>query len=796
MEINKNKEATIINERVIDIDSEIEALVAMLPTPPPTTPTNPVRLATPPLDIVNIEEMRFNPRLRATIDNVETIFLGGFEEIGNEMTQLRRYASVPVDKFNSFIRHLKGGLDVFSPTYTFNYLGTDGVFDLRPIGSSATYETLVKRVGGFQTPERTVGTTTFPAGTGWTQTPATFTTNVRVDLPFLATPLSLPISYNFSYEVVAKDTIFPLSLRNRASELVYPLQRDFELRNTRLEKKQETFNTSYNSFFNGIDLSESVYRSVLRVSVRNTGSNNYAYVAYIRKSELPLVAGYNRDAYFNFILNSQSSGKFRSSYTENGYNLSDIYLVGEGSGLTLSQGQTASQLASSVKSREFIGGEAIAGGGTSTNFALQFTNEFNQTLDGIFRPIFNERLTYSNLTDENLIRQLTGNVVFSGITSQGNGLIEPLSDFGISTDPTLVSQSTNAFLEDGVLKSRHYGYYVRSTNGLNLDSQLERVNPRDRDSLIEVITNQVGGQAWRRPPSRTGTGAVVVGRVSTFLGIADERLTWRQFAGLSSSVTQTQLRAFLTRSAVNVRILLESSIQITNQENIQRIRDSYNVTQTQAEQIAMEIEEKEQEREEARQREPVNLIESQDGDFPFVSVNAVNLESDSSGNADKLSLVLSRTSQKAPTPSQNFFESMNVKTLDGTTLYSLSFGSADYTAWAKGDEDNPFKNTKVSEYKWDISMTDPPENLDNIDVFNLEFTKSGTSKAGTIQRDYLVQKSTIETIRDKKIDSFINGFRILDFDFSTTSFTLVFEGRVLETDFSSVRVLDKEGKSS
>ena len=768
--INKNKDLQLQLDVVDRVSDESGS--------PDFTP------ARPPLSVANIGELRFNPFLRYSIDNIETTFLGGYDEIGSDISQISKANAIPIDKFNGFIQHLKGEKDVFSPNVVFDF---NTITSLESLGSSSVYENLIKRVGGFQTPQRDIQNTAnstrrITAGTGWQANPDQVRLNLPIRVPFTSGTLTATVNYNLSYEVWAKDKIFPISLFNRATQLVYPLERDFEVRNVKIEKRGQSAENLTNSFLTSpTRITETTPVGLANVVVYDFSSISsdpadprfrYSYVAYIPVANFNINSAWDRTEYLNFLVDRMPVGSYNFSgldFDEVGFfnsfaNVSGGgFLIRNAVNLETSSG---THTASSIRAQ-------LLNGLNSTNSGNRADIPFNASLEFVFENFFREKLEEVNVNDTNLLRQIPTATLFSGVNNQGNDLIPYNTDFGVSS-PTIES-STNVFIQDGIIKRRHFGYYSKQAIPNFLDNEIPRINSRSRSALISRISAQVG-ERWYQPPSYGGGSLRLIG---TFLGIEDERLRWRDLLGLSSTASQSTIRNFLRRSSENVRILLQSSIDITRESNTERFRRVRELSRI-----------------EARAERPTDLIESAEGDFPFIEINDLDITADADGNPDELVLIMSRKSENAPAPSSEFFDAMKIKTLDNKQLYAFNFEDADHRVLDKGIEANPFPNIKVSEYKWDVSMlqTSPIENLDALDVFKLEFAKSGRSRGGSNSVSGLAQKSTIEHIERKEFDEVVNGYRVLDFDFTEDSFTLELEGKVLATEISCVKILSKCGE--
>ena len=771
--VNKNKEA-ILSERYISEDTSSTG-----------SGSTAVRFPPPPLSVADIGEMRFNPYIQFSVNNVETQFLGGYEEVGSDINEIKGSNSIPIDKFNGFFDFLKGNKDVFTSENVFSF---NEITSLEPLGSASTYENLIKRVGGFQTPQRDIQTTErtttqIPAGRGWTPAPEAVSLNLPIRFPFVSDTLTARVNYDFSYEVWSRDKVYPLSMFNRATQLVYPLERDFEVRNVKIEKRGQSVENLTNSFLTSpTRITETTPVGLANVVITSFspvggigGGFNFSYVAYIPVANFNINSAWDRAEYLNFLVSRMPIGRYSIA---RGNNLDSVEIgffnsyQGVSGGGFLIESRTTSSTSSGSTQDEVR--QNLLNSFNSVTSGNRSDEPFNQALEFVFENFFREKLEEVNVEDTNLLGQIPASLPFSGVNNQGNGLIPYVSDFGVN-NPTIES-STNVFIEEGIIKRRHFGYYTKQTISNFLDRQIPRINPRDRSSLIRRINDQVG-ERWHVPPN-AGQGFT-----TRFFNIEDERLTYGDLLSLPSNASKERIRNFLRRPARNVSILLQSSIDARNEAAIEANRNRTGTNQTIIERISQ------------REIRPEELIESKDGDFPFVSINALRIDPDDQGNPQDLVLVMSRGSDKAPPPHKSFFDGMQIRTTDNKRLYNFSFGSSTFKVHEKGIDGNPFPNIRNSEWRWDISNISSPENFDDIDIFKLIFNKSGSSGGGSIRRDILVQKSTIETIREKEFPSFINGFKILDFDFSTTSFSLVLEGKVEATDFSAVRVLDKDGET-
>lgn len=191
-------------------------------------------------------------------------------------------------------------------------------------------------------------------------------------------------------------------------------------------------------------------------------------------------------------------------------------------------------------------------------------------------------------------------------------------------------------------------------------------------------------------------------------------------------------------------------------------------------------------REIARRRAiPVSLI-SESPEFPFVSVNDIRFVPSN----NKLLLYLSRKSRNAPAPSPLFFDNI---VIDNN---QFNFSDAVYSLITNNTNpvninSNPFPSVDTSKYEWDSPSGDPTRALS---VFNVIFNKTKAYKAGRfVVPRKIIRKSTIETVNKKTIAPVINGFKVSDFDFTSTSFSISFNQNINTNDFNCIRIYDKDG---
>lgn len=177
--------------------------------------------------------------------------------------------------------------------------------------------------------------------------------------------------------------------------------------------------------------------------------------------------------------------------------------------------------------------------------------------------------------------------------------------------------------------------------------------------------------------------------------------------------------------------------------------------------------------------QPIDLINNVDGNFPFVSIAGLFYDD----NANRIELFLSRKTTSAPIPHKTFFDSMSI----ASSTYS--FSGSTYTRYNAGDQDNPYPQANIAKYTWSAS-SDPTGNRK---VFDLTLRKAGTSTGSSISTSQMVQKSTTETFTDKIFPSFLGGLRIVDFDFDTDFFQVIFKGDIPNSAFSALRIYDKTG---
>lgn len=256
----------------------------------------------------------------------------------------------------------------------------------------------------------------------------------------------------------------------------------------------------------------------------------------------------------------------------------------------------------------------------------------------------------------------------------------------------------------------------------------------------------------------------------------DNKLTFNDLRTADAS-SENLIRQAISFADVNLEIQLTMSHGLRSGEQgvSQNAQDNFDRCIEDAERARIE-----------KRRIPVDLIERVDGSFPFVSVNAIRRRN------NRLLLYLSRKTERAPAPAQNFFDSMQIL---GRTY---NFMDANYRVIKKNTRDvdinnNPFPSVDVSQYSFAISEETEGNQIANSSNLNLIFAKSGTFQRRNYGAEKLIQKSTIETISEKQIDKVINGVAISSFDFDDNFFSLTFKGK--PKGFSAVRIYDKEGNT-
>lgn len=163
------------------------------------------------------------------------------------------------------------------------------------------------------------------------------------------------------------------------------------------------------------------------------------------------------------------------------------------------------------------------------------------------------------------------------------------------------------------------------------------------------------------------------------------------------------------------------------------------------------------------------VISNLSNEFPFVRIRNLQYNQDT----NQLRLELQRSSDNAPIPSADFFDSV---TIGGTTF---NFTNASYSTIDDDDE-------RYSIYNWTTSNN--PTGACGTS-YSIAFAKQGTSNTNGISVERLVQKSSFVNNTNSVIPFSIGGILLNNISFDSDSFALEFKEDIVASDFYSVSVL-------
>lgn len=345
---------------------------------------------------------------------------------------------------------------------------------------------------------------------------------------------------------------------------------------------------------------------------------------------------------------------------------------------------------------------------------------------------------------------------------------------GILNKPFQNSESLNDFLEDSPIEISFQSETYRFTE----------YNETNGFKIVQVSQDDMGEEIEINPTNLQAITSVGVSINGAIPLIQKYQTIMRQvgedvFFNGSASGPIASNSEYTLNFANNFVFPAGITVQQFRQRNIQTISKFRELSADQGKVLSIIPLEGVADEEDAEPQPPVDLLDSVPEDFPFISVNRLEHDDDN----DYLNLYLSRKTQNAPVPSPRYFDQLTVGNRN------FFFSNASYEAFDQDEADNPFPNYKIARYRWS-SSDDPTEGLTNVPLI---FKKSGQSIANEKTPLRLIQKSSVQTKEEKEFDIFINGFEIVDFEFSDSFFRVDIKGSVATSDILAVRILDKDG---
>ncbi len=175
------------------------------------------------------------------------------------------------------------------------------------------------------------------------------------------------------------------------------------------------------------------------------------------------------------------------------------------------------------------------------------------------------------------------------------------------------------------------------------------------------------------------------------------------------------------------------------------------------------------------------ISELNDREFPFVNINDITYND----ATNKLILTLDRSSDCAPVPNKEFFDSIRINNR------TFNFQSSSYIAFRDAeDENNPYQK-RVAEYQWSTNLN--PASSCGVS-YPIVFRKDGTSNTSDFSVSREISKSTVRTRKENIFPEILGGFNFQSIEYTDTSLRITFNESIMNEDsFYSIAIKSKDG---